>query len=701
MIRSGYHQVLGATADGGGVNFALFSEHADKVELCLFDAQGTETARLVLPERTEAVWHGYLPGCQSGQQYGYRIHGPYDPAAGLRFNPNKLVLDPYARALSGSLRWSPEVFGFDVQSPDDLARPSASDSAPFVQKAIVQGAAESSQPHVRVPWADTIIYETHVRGYTMRHPAVPESDRGSFRGMRNQDVLHYLKALGITTVELMPVHAFVDEQFLHDRGLRNYWGYNTLGFFAPEPRYLGGGGIGEFRDMVNAIHDAGLEVILDVVYNHTAEGNHLGPTISFRGIDNSTYYRLQPEDPGLYVNDTGCGNTINMDHPQVRQLVLDSLRYWVGEMGVDGFRFDLAPILGRTADGYDQHHVFFRELEQDPVLATAKLIAEPWDVGPGGYQLGNFPRRWAEWNDRYRDTVRQLWRGGDNKLAEFAHLFLGSSDIFEPGNRVAWYSVNYVASHDGYTTADIVSYENRHNDTNGEENHDGHAHNYSHNYGVEGPTDDPDINAIRRRQRLNMLATVLLSQGTPMLLAGDEFGNSQSGNNNAYAQDNETGWLDWSGLSNDPEFHAQVRNLIRLRRNIPLLRQVTHLHGRTKNPRGRRDVEWLRPDGEWLSDDSWRNARAMTVLLYDTRSTEFAADEIQAVAVLFNVADAPRELRLPNVASTGKWYRVFSSDGAQGLDASGTLIELGGRSTACFVFAHDLPDGTDKFTAMQ
>lgn len=691
MIKAGFHEVLGATADGAGVNFALFSENAEAVELCLFDTQGNQTACLALPERTEGVWHGYVPGCQPGQLYGYRVHGRYDPDAGLRFNPNKLVLDPYARQLSGSLQWTPEVFGFDVSKPADVSLSSASDSAPFVPKAIVHGASDPPQPGVSIPWAETIIYETHVRGYTMLHPAVAKGDRGSFRGMRNGDVLRYLKALGITTVELMPVQAYVDEQFLHERGLRNYWGYNTIGFFAPESRYLAGGGIGEFRDMVNAIHEANLEVILDVVYNHTAEGNRLGPTLSFRGIDNLTYYRLLPDDLSEYINDSGCGNTINIDHPQVRRLILDSLRYWVTEMGVDGFRFDLATILGRTATGYDQQHAFFTELEKDPVIANAKLIAEPWDVGPGGYQLGNFPPNWAEWNDRYRDTARRLWRGGDNKLAEFAHLFLGSANIFEPDNRGPWASINYAASHDGYTTADVVSYEHRHNKANGDDNQDGHKHNYSCNYGVEGPTDDAGINAIRRRQRLNLLATVLLSQGTPMLLAGDEFGNSQRGNNNAYSQDNETGWLDWSGLASDPDFHGQVQALIRLRRDIPLLRQVTHLHGNNKNPSGQRDVQWLGADGEWLSDDGWRHAHAMTVLLFDIRRTEFLANEIQAVAVLFNVADTPRELRLPDVAVTGKWHGVFTSDGAHSVNARGTTIELSGRSSACFVFAQKLP----------
>ena len=544
MKRAGNHETLGACADRDGVNFALFSEHAEAVDLCLFDAAGQETARLPLPERTGDIWHGYVPGCKPGQAYGYRVHGPYDPADGMRFNPNKLLLDPYAKRLAGSFQWGAEVLGDEPSDSGNGPAMSTVDSAPFVPKAVVVGEQPQPRRGARIPWSETIVYETNVRGFTMRHPDVPKRDRGRFSGMRHGEVLEYLKALGITTIELMPVQAFLDEAHLHAKGLRNFWGYNTLAFFAPEPRY---GSLEDCREMVDAIHDAGFEVILDVVYNHTAEGNHLGPTISFRGIDNAVYYRLMPDDLSQYVNDSGCGNTINIDHPQVRHLVLDSLRYWVTDVGVDGFRFDLAPILGRTAAGYDREHVFFLELEQDPALAGIKLIAEPWDVGPGGYQLGHFPRRWAEWNDRYRDTVRQFWRADQGKLGELAHFILGSAERFELSGRGPWASVSYVASHDGFTVADIVSYEHRHNTANGEDNQDGHAHNFSRNYGVEGPTDDPDVNALRRRQRLNMLATVLFSQGTPMLLAGDELGNSQAGNNNAYAQDNETGWLDWLG----------------------------------------------------------------------------------------------------------------------------------------------------------
>ena len=694
MIEAGSPAPLGATPDGEGVNFALFSEHAEAVELCLFDEQDHETARIALPERTGDVWHGYLPGCWPGQRYGYRVHGPYDPAAGLRFNPDKLLIDPYARELSGTLQWSPELLGFDVERLNDPSLMNTGDSAPFVPKSVVHGAAKPPRSRVRIPWEETILYETHVRGYTMRHPAIPEADRGSFRGMSNREVLGYLKALGITTVDLMPVHAFVDEQSLNKLGLRNFWGYNTLGFFAPEPRYLRGGGISEFVDMTNAIHEAGLEVVLDVVYNHTAEGNEWGPTLGFRGIDNLNYYRLMPEDPSEYVNDTGCGNTLNMDHPRVRRLVLDSLCYWVTEMGVDGFRFDLAPILARRAKGFDRQHPFFLELEQDPVLAGAKLIAEPWDIGPGGYQLGNFPSGWAEWNDRYRDMARRIWCGNDDRLAEFAGSFLGSAGVFESPGRRPWASVNYVASHDGFTARDMVSYESRHNEANEEGNRDGHRHNYSGNHGVEGLTEDAAVNAIRRRQRLNLLATVLLSQGTPMLLAGDEFGNSQGGNNNAYAQDNEIGWLDWTGLDEDPDFQRQVCTLIRLRQNVPLFRQAVHLHGRTASPAGWRDVEWLDADGERLSEGGWREVWALTVLLCDTRETEFDADEVQAVAVLLNVAEEPAELMLPAMTDSGVWYNVFASGegGPPPQLTGGKAVRLDGQSCACFLLANVLPD---------
>lgn len=691
MIRPGFQDRLGATPDVDGVNFALFSEHAEAVELCLFDAVGNETDRFELPDRRDGVWSGYLPGCKPGQHYGYRVHGRYDPSRGFRFNPHKLLLDPYAKALAGAFQWREEVYGFEPGGPDDGATISTTDSAPFVPKGVVIGEQLKPKRGIRVPWKETTLYEAHVRGYTMRHPDVPPADRGRFRGMSHRSVLSYLKALGISTIELLPIHAFLNEKFLFDMGLRNYWGYNTISFFAPEPRYLRGG-IDECREMVDAIHDTGLEVVLDVVYNHTAEGAESGPTISFRGIDNSIYYRLMPDDRRQYVNDTGCGNTINVDHAQVRRLILDSLRYWATEMGVDGFRFDLAPILGRTAVGFDRKHAFFQELEADPVLAQRKLVAEPWDVGPGGYQLGDFPQTWGEWNDRYRDTVRQFWRGDAHTLGAFANVFAGSAERFEGSARGPWASINFIASHDGFTLKDVVTYEHRHNERNGELNRDGHQHNYSHNYGVEGSTDDADILALRRRQRLNMLATLLLSQGSPMLLAGDEFGNSQGGNNNAYPQDNRIGWIDWSGLVEDPEFQAQVSTLLRLRRAVPLVRQDSYLHGRTHNAAGFLDLDWLGADGERLSSDAWHREDALSVLICNTTKKRFSREEVQAVAVLFNSAEDSVAMRLPHIAQKGDWHIVFSTVPDTSMAAGSGQVEVTGRSLACMLFARSLPE---------
>jgi isoamylase len=690
VIESGDSLELGAVHTGDGVKFALYSSHAEAVELCLFDPAGNETHRLALPDRTDGVWHGFVPGCAPGQRYGYRVHGRYEPSAGLRFNPNKLLLDPYARALAGAFRWDPAVFGYDTEADPETDVPSTTDNAAFMPRGVVVGPQRKLRRRVKVPWRETILYETHVRGFTMRHPEVPASDRGRFRGMSHASVLRYLKALGITTVELMPVHAMIDEQFLMDRGLRNYWGYNSIGFFAPEPRYLRGD-IDECRDMIAAIHDAGLEVILDVVFNHTAEGNHLGPTISFRGIDNPTYYRLLPDDQSQYVNDTGCGNTINIDQPQTRQLISDSLKYWACDMGVDGFRFDLAPILGRSEAGFDRTHDFFRELTSDPALADSKFIAEPWDIGPGGYQLGEFPRGWAEWNDKFRDTARQFWRGDPHKLGAFAGVFAGSADLFDSRGRHPWASVNFVTSHDGFTLADLVAYESRHNDQNGEANRDGHEHNYSANYGVEGDTDDSEILAIRRRQRLNLLATLLFAQGTPMLLAGDEFGNSQLGNNNAYPQDNPLGWLDWSGLSDDPDFHDTVCRLIALRKAIELCRQSLYLHGERSSPHGYRDIDWLDSSGEKLTEDGWRDVHAMSVLICETRQERIGSGQLLALAVLFNAGEKPVEMSLPDIADTGTWHQFFSSDGSSAQSGPVAGYAIASRAIVVLGFAERLP----------
>jgi glycogen operon protein len=598
MIETGHPAPLGATPDDDGTNFAIFSSVAQRVELCLYDTAGHEVARHVLPANTGHTWHGYLPGCFPGQLYGYRVHGVYEPDEGLRCNPSKLLIDPYARAIAGEFTWHEAVFDRNNM-----------DSAAYVPKSIVCGAI-GARPAARprIPWSEMIFYEANVRGYTMRHPAVAEADRGRFSGMRNADVIAYLKALGITSIELMPVHAFIDEHHLVKRGLRNFWGYNSISFFAPSPRYAQLDAIAEFRDMVRAFHDAGIEVVLDVVYNHTGEGDSTGPTLGFRGIDNLAYYRTKHGAPGSYVNDTGTGNTVNVDHPRVQQIVLDSLRYWHNDMGVDGFRFDLATVLGRTPLGYSPVHPLLEAISHDEALHDAVLVAEPWDPGPGGYQLGCFPPRWSEWNDRFRDDVRCFWRGDAGSAGEFAKRLHGSADIFERNARSPMASVNLVSSHDGFTLADVVSYEQRHNEANGEDNKDGHAHNFSSNYGVEGPTDAADILALRRRQRLNMLATLLVSQGIPLLLAGDEFGHSQLGNNNAYAQDNETGWLDWSLQNHDPDFVEQVRALLRLRRDEPLLRVPHYLHGAE-------EMAWLLPSAEALPADEWRRARAFSLVL--------------------------------------------------------------------------------------
>ncbi|MEO0998233.1 MAG: glycogen debranching protein GlgX, partial [Pseudomonadota bacterium] len=580
MIRPGDPDRLGATPDADGCNFALYSDAAGAVELCLFAADGSETLRDYLPECSDGVWHGYLPGVSAGQAYGYRVHGPYAPAEGLRFNPNKLLLDPYARALAGELVWHDALLGGDPDVDDPALAYDTRDSAPYVPRSlVVDPAAAPAAPRRRLPWSELIVYEANVRGLTMRHPDVGEAERGRFAGLANGAIVRHLQRLGVTAVELLPVQAFVDERFLVQRGLRNLWGYNTLNFFSPMPRYAANDAIAECRAMIDTLHDAGIEVLLDVVFNHTAEGDHRGPTLSFRGIDNAAYYRLTPDDASHYINDTGTGNTMNVDHPAVRRLIVDSLRYWAKDMGVDGFRFDLATVLGRGTDGFRRDHTLFAAIDAEPALAGVKLIAEPWDVGPGGYQLGNFPERWGEWNDNYRDTVRRYWRGDPGLAAPLAQRLHGSADLFADAGKPPQASVNFVTSHDGFTLNDLVSYRERHNQANGEDNRDGHAENYSDNHGVEGPSDDPNVTAIRRRQRLNMLATLLLSHGTPMLLAGDEFGNTQHGNNNAYAQDNETGWVDWHGAADDPAFVDAVAALIRLRRDSGLFRSKRFADG--------------------------------------------------------------------------------------------------------------------------
>ncbi|TFZ01460.1 glycogen debranching protein GlgX [Ramlibacter rhizophilus] len=601
----------GATWDGQGVNFALFSQHAERVELCLFDPLGRhEQQRIEMRERTADVWHCYLPQARPGLTYGYRVHGPYRPEDGHRFNGHKVLLDPYAKDTVGRLRWSDALYGYSIGSKRQDLSFDRRDSASFVPKARVVDSAFSwndDRPPA-VPWEDMVIYEMHVRGLTMRHPDVPAKLRGTYAGLSCAPVIDYLRRLGVTTVELLPVHSFLDDRYLVEKGLRNYWGYNTLGYFAPEMRYSATGRIYEFKSMVRTLHSAGLEVILDVVYNHTCEGNHMGPTLSMRGIDNASYYILNPDQRRYYDDFTGCGNTVNLENPHALQLVMDSLRYWVQEMHVDGFRFDLASALAREAGKVENLSGFFNAIRQDPVLNRVKLIAEPWDLGHGGYQVGNFPAGWSEWNDRYRDAVRGFWRGDPGLLGEVTRRITGSEDFYGWSGRRPYASINFITAHDGFTLHDLVSYNDKHNEANGEDNRDGHNHNLSWNHGVEGPTDDPAIVELRERQKRNMLATLLLSQGVPMLLAGDARGHTQNGNNNAYCQDDELSWIDWDSGDTQDSLTRFVMHLIRLRREHPSFRRKTFFRGQPLGDDPLADVCWLRADGHAMTHDDWHNA---------------------------------------------------------------------------------------------
>jgi isoamylase len=612
VIKEGSPHQLGAQWDGEGTNFAVFSAHATKVEVCLFDFDGErELQRIPLPEYTNQIWHGYLPEVWPGTPYGYRVHGPYEPDAGHRFNPNKLLLDPYAGAQVKELRWDPALFSYQMESGDDLTYDER-DSAPFMPKCTVvdpQFDWTGTRSSIRVPWDHTVIYETHVRGYTKLHPAVPEGCRGTYEGLGTKEVLDYIKSLGVTTLELLPVHKFVSDGHLIEKGLTNYWGYNSIGFFAPDPRYAANpkDSLREFKEMVARIHDAGLEVILDVVYNHTAEGNELGPTLSFKGIDNASYYRLIPEKERYYVNDTGTGNTVNVSHPRVLQMVTDSLRYWVQETHVDGFRFDLGTILAREPNGFDNKSGFLKACSQDPLLRTVKLIAEPWDCGPGGYQVGAFPPGWSEWNDKFRDDARDFWRG-ELSATNLAERLCASAPLFNYLGRRPSASINFLTAHDGFTLNDVVSYNEKHNEANGEGNQDGTSDNRSWNCGAEGPTENPDIVALRARQTRNMLATLLLSQGTPMILAGDEFGRTQKGNNNAYCQDNEISWLDWTLAEKNTDLVGFVRKLCHLRHKYPILRRNLFLNGEFIEELGVRDVTWVSASGSQMESEQWLDA---------------------------------------------------------------------------------------------
>ncbi len=640
----------GATVDRDGTNFALFSAHAERVELCLFTPDGTEVERIPLPEYTNEIWHGFLPGVGAGTRYGYRVHGPFQPEAGHRFNPNKLLIDPYARAIEGDIAWGQATYGYIFgQEGADLSF-DETDSASSMPKCVVveqQAKPIGARRRRTIPWARTIVYETHVRGFTQLHPAIPETLRGTFEGLGHKAVIEYVKSLGITSIELLPIHWFPDDDHLMAKGLRNYWGYNSLGFFAPANRYLGPHGRAGLREMIRAFHDAGIEVILDVVYNHTAEGNEMGPTLAFKGIDNFSYYRTLPDQHRYYINDTGTGNTLNTSHPRVLQLVLDSLRYWATEMEVDGFRFDLGSILGREPNGFDPRGGFFDAVGQDPTLSRLKLIGEPWDIGPGGYQVGGFPPGWAEWNDKFRDGVRDYWRGQEGVVREFAARVTGSGDIYDQRGRRPWSSVNFITAHDGFTLNDLVSYNERHNEANGEDNRDGHSDNRSYNLGAEGPTDDPGIQAARERQKRNLLATLLLSHGTPMVLAGDEFGRTQQGNNNAYAQDNAISWLDWPAID---ECGAHLtdffRQLVRLRQSQPLLRRESFRDGMI--------VSWLNPNGGEQTEEAWADPGATTIGLRLGSPNVGEPNGWRDIVILFNAHDGEVGFALPK-RDAGRW----------------------------------------------
>ncbi len=656
-ISSGSPKELGARFDGSGTNFAVFSANATQIDLCIFSPDGkTEVSRCSLPDRTGPVWHGYVPGLASGTLYGYRAHGSYAPEQGNRFNPNKLLMDPYTRELHGKWTNRPATFGYDVKSTREDLSFDRRDSAAYVPKSVVSDPAifKINTDYPDHDWSQTLIYEAHVKGLTMEHPDILEKVRGTYEGLASDAMLEHLQKLGVTAIELLPVHSFVDDGFLVERKLKNYWGYNTIGFFAPEPRYFGAAGYQGFRNMVQRFHLAGIEVILDVVYNHTAEGDQRGPTLCYRGLDNASYYRLIAGQPRYYVNDTGCGNTLNVSNPYVLRMVMDSLRFWVQGMGVDGFRFDLATTLGREDYGFDPNGGFFDALRQDPVLSKVKLIAEPWDIGPGGYRVGEFPHEFAEWNDGYRDTTRRYWRGDPHSAQELGARLLGSAGQFDKAGRRAWSSVNLLTSHDGFTLADVTRYSERHNEANGENNRDGHNANYSDNCGVEGETDSLEIRRRRTRRQKNLLATMFLSQGTPMLLAGDEISNSQKGNNNAYCQDNPIGWVNWA--KQDAEMLDFVASISDFRKKHRSVRQTRFLHGGLRAADGHPDVEWTDFNGTPLQ---WRDP-GLSCLCLTLRCSSEAPDfepDSDVVFVVFNRDDSPAEVKLPKARRDFHWIR--------------------------------------------
>jgi isoamylase len=684
-VWPGYPYPLGATWTGTGVNFAIFSAHAAKVELCLFDHPDAtrESACIALPEQTDQVWHGFLPDARPNQLYGYRVHGLYDPSAGHRFNPNKVVMDPYAMSVARTVQWGDEMFGYRVGDPDGDRSFTWGDDRP-----------------PRTPWHDTVIYEMHVRGFTRRHPAVPEHLRGTYEALTTEPALEHLKTLGVTAVELMPVHHHARDRHLEERGLTNYWGYNSFGYFAPERRFAASrtpaGAVREFKRMVRALHNAGLEVILDVVYNHTAEGNHLGPTLSLKGIDNASYYRLVADDPRYYMDFTGCGNTLNMQSPQVLQLIMDSLRYWVKEMHVDGFRFDLASALARELFEVDRLGAFFDIIHQDPVISHVKLIAEPWDLGQGGYQVGNFPVLWTEWNGKYRDSVRKFWRGDGGVVSELATRLAGSNDLYAHNGRAPYASINFITAHDGFTLNDLVSYNEKHNEANLEDNRDGENNNLSWNCGAEGPSDDPEILALRERQKRNLLATMMLSQGVPMLSHGDEISRTQYGNNNAYCQDNEVSWVDWQLDDAKRSLLAFTRKLIRFRLSQPALRRRRYFQGRSIRGGGVKDLAWYAPNGEEMNDEAWNAdfVRSIAMMLNGSaiEETNERGEPIlgDTLLVLLNAHSDRVPFTLPRLDDDQRWQRLFDTFDPQARDTAfkpAARYALQGRSVAVFKIA--------------
>ncbi len=692
----------GATWDGEGVNFALFSEHAEAVELCLFDRRGRrELQRIRLREQTDRVWHCYLPEARPGQLYGYRVHGPYLPQQGHRFNPNKLLLDPYAKSIVGTLAWSDAHFGYRIghQRADiSFDRRNNADGMPKAQ--VIDPAfswGEDRRPNI--PWHDTVIYEMHVRGFTMRHPDVPPQYRGTYAALATEPVIDYLKRLGVTAIELMPVHYFVNDRHLVEKGLSNYWGYNSIGYFAPHQGYAAGEhSEREFKTMVKTLHSAGIEVILDVVYNHTAEGNHLGPTLCFRGIDNAAYYRLVHGDPRYYMDYTGCGNTLNMLHPRVLQLIMDSLRYWIEEMHVDGFRFDLAAALARELHAVDRLGAFFDIIHQDPVISRVKLIAEPWDLGEGGYQVGGFPVRWTEWNGKYRDVIRDYWKGEGGLIGELAYRMSGSSDLYEHSGRKPYASVNFVTSHDGFTLRDLVSYNEKHNEANKDDNRDGENHNRSWNCGVEGPTDDPQVRQLRIRQIRNLLTTLMVSQGVPMLLSGDESGRTQRGNNNAYCQDNEITWHDWELNLEDQELLEFTRELIQLRSRHRVFRRRSFFQDRAIRGDGIRDIVWLDPNGSEMTDQQWRESYARTLGVFLSGRALNEQNERGKIVIdsdfllLVNAHHEPVDFDIPLQPVDARWVLRLDTADAAGFDVQRRVLRPGdtypvpGRALALFEY---------------